>query len=81
MTLKIGKELIRGETSVSGAYGVIDRRKGKILRVALSREIAELLAADYQHRKVVETYVVPLDKKPLRSLESVPDASGIHQDV
>lgn len=35
----------------------MDRRKGKILRVALNREIAELLAADYQSRKVVEAFI------------------------
>jgi hypothetical protein len=58
VTLKPGRELIRGETSSSSAYGILDRRKGRILRVALSQEIAELLAADYQHRKVVEMFLV-----------------------
>lgn len=54
--LFLGKELSRGETSSSGAYAIIDRRKGKTLRVALNREIAELLC-DYNSRLMREAFV------------------------
>ena len=57
ITLKLGKELAKGEPSPSGAYAIVDQRKGKILRVALSQQIAELLAADYRSRKVQEAYI------------------------
>ncbi len=57
ITLREGKELVKGETSPSGLYAIIDRRKGKILRVALGQEIAEVLAADYKTRKVTEAYI------------------------
>jgi hypothetical protein len=57
IALKEGRELQKGETSSSGAYAVIDRRKGKILRVALNQTIAELLAADYKSRKVTEAFI------------------------
>lgn len=57
VSLKEGRELQKGEASSSGAYAVIDRRKGKILRVALNQSIAELLAADYKSRKVTEAFI------------------------
>ena len=58
--LKLGKELAKGEPSQSGAYAIVDTRKGKILRVALHQKIAELLAADYSARKVQEAYCTML---------------------
>lgn len=57
ITLTKGKELEKGEASASGAYAIMDRRKEKILRVALRQEIAELLAADYSSRKVMEAFI------------------------
>lgn len=60
ITLKLGKELAKGEPSESGAYAIVDSRKGKILRVALQQQIAELLAADYSTRKVQEAYCTVL---------------------
>jgi hypothetical protein len=56
--LELGKELERGNTSSSGAYAIVDKRKEKILRVALNQDIAEILAADYKSRKVVEAFVM-----------------------
>ncbi len=56
--LELGKELEKGNTSSSGAYAIVDRNKGKILRVALNKDIAEILAADYKSRKVVEAYIM-----------------------
>jgi hypothetical protein len=32
--------------SRSGAYALVDRRKGKTLRIALDREVAALLASE-----------------------------------
>jgi hypothetical protein len=58
VTLREGQELQKGEESASGLYAIIDRRKGKILRVALRQAIAELLAADYTTRKVTEAYII-----------------------
>ena len=55
--LELGRELGKGNTSSSGAYAIVDKNKGKILRVALNQEIAEILAADYKSRKVVEAYL------------------------
>jgi hypothetical protein len=57
ITLIEGKELPRGSLSSTGAYAIIDRRKGKILRVALNPKIAEILAADYKTRKVTEVSI------------------------
>lgn len=56
--LQLGSELDRGDVSSSGAYAIVDRRKGRILRVALNQKVAEILAADYKFRKVVEAFVV-----------------------
>jgi hypothetical protein len=52
------KELQKGEVSSTGLYAIIDRRKGKILRVALHQTIAEILAADYKNRKVTEAFII-----------------------
>jgi hypothetical protein len=58
VTLMEGREIEKGEESSSGLYAIIDRRKGKILRVALGQAIAEILAADYKSRKVTEAFII-----------------------
>jgi hypothetical protein len=45
-TFRVGRELRPGEVSRSGAYALVDRRKGKTLRIALDREVAALLASE-----------------------------------
>jgi hypothetical protein len=54
--LFLGKELPLGQVSSTGAYAIIDRRKGKTLRVALNQELAEVLC-DYSSRYVREVSI------------------------
>jgi hypothetical protein len=42
----VGRPLNRGEPSPSGAYAIVDARKGKTLRIALDADIADILRSD-----------------------------------
>lgn len=55
--LTVGRELVRGESSQTGAYALLSRTKGTILRVQLHREVAELLC-DYDSRAIHEVGIV-----------------------
>lgn len=53
--LVIGRPLARHEKSSSGLYALISKRKGSVLRVALSEEEADLLC-DYASRGIHECW-------------------------
>ena len=55
-TFQIGAEIAPGVRSASGAYAIVDARKGKTLRIALQREVADLLRSP--SRRVHECWLV-----------------------
>lgn len=52
-----GKRLATGESSKSGLYAIVDNRKDIVLRISMSREIAEMLTDT--SRYVAECWIVP----------------------
>ncbi len=56
ITLKIGNEIGPGQNSPTGLYALIDRRKGKTLRVAMNKELANLVC-DFKSRYLAEAFI------------------------
>jgi hypothetical protein len=56
LSFRIGRRLELGDLSRSGAYAVVDVRKGATLRVSLDRDVAELMRSD--SRYLAEAWVV-----------------------
>jgi hypothetical protein len=56
ITLKIGNEIGPGQDSLTGLYALIDRRKGKTLRVAMNKDLANLIC-DFKSRYLAEAYI------------------------
>ena len=50
-SFKTANSLRLGEESRSGAYAILSKRSGKVLRVTLIRELAELLCDDSRYLK------------------------------
>jgi hypothetical protein len=51
----VGRRLAPGELSKSGAYAVLDARKGKILRITLFAQAAEIFRDEY--RNIAEAWL------------------------
>lgn len=57
VTIKVGRRLKDGETSSSGLYGIVATRNDRLLRVSLSKDIAEFMCND-DSRYLAECYVL-----------------------
>lgn len=57
LSFKVGKKLEKDEKSKSGLYGIMDKRKGLTLRVAMSQELSDILC-DYNWRYPVEVWLL-----------------------
>jgi hypothetical protein len=55
--LRIGKRLAKGEDSSTGLYAIISSRNLNPLRVAIDKDVANLLVADGTHRYLAEAYI------------------------
>jgi hypothetical protein len=55
--LRIGKRLAQGEDSSTGLYAIMSSRKHTPLRIALDKEIANLLIANGAHRYLAEAHI------------------------
>lgn len=53
----LGKRLEKGEESSTGLYGIVSSITDKPLRVALNKDIANMLAGD-QYRYITEAYLL-----------------------
>lgn len=57
--LKLGKPLLPGELSSTGLYAVVAKRRDRILRVSLIKDVAEMIGDD-PSRYVAECWVDPI---------------------
>ena len=64
----MGDEVPKGSKAKTGLYAILDRHKDTILRVALSKDIAETLC-DYDSRYVKEAFIS--DVKVVNGLDPV----------
>jgi hypothetical protein len=69
VTLKLGEIIPRGKRARTGLYAILDTRRDKILRVALSQEVAEILC-DYQSRYVREAFLAQVETETVPGSDS-----------
>lgn len=61
ITFRVGQELNESTSTNAGMFAIVDRRKGKVLRICLERDLAHFLCDS--SRFVAECWIT--DTKPL----------------